>query len=98
MRSMRASLMSQCTFTFRPNRLDYALVTDMAFTLRDEELGKEQAEFPSTEKEIEVAKRELRFVHRSTVNKLHQTMEKLKHFLEFRGKSYSDAFVIGTSF
>ena len=62
----------------------------MAFALRDEELGKEQAEppateLPSTEKEIETAKRELRFVRRSTVNKLHQTMEKLKHFLEFRG-------------
>ena len=66
------------------------LVTDMAFALRDEELGKEQAELPatelpSTEKEIEAAKRELRFVRRSTVNKLHQTMEKLKRFLEFRG-------------
>ena len=46
---------------------------------------KEQAELPSTEKEIEVAKRELRFVRQSTVNKLHQTMEKLKHFVEFRG-------------
>ena len=66
------------------------LVTDMAFALRDEELGKEQAEppateLPSTEKEIEAAKKELRFVCRSTVNKLHQTMETLKHFLEFRG-------------
>ena len=62
----------------------------MAFALRDEELGKEQAEppateLPSTEKEIEAAKRELRFVCRSTVNKLHQTMETLKRFLEFRG-------------
>ena len=66
------------------------LVTDMAFALRDEELGKEQTELPATElplteKEIEAAKRELRFVRRSTVNKLHQTMEKLKRFLEFRG-------------
>ena len=59
----------------------------MASALLDEE---DQFELPatglpSTEKEIEAVKRELRFTRRSMVNKLHQTMEKLKRFVEFRG-------------
>ena len=63
------------------------LVTDMASALLDEE---DQFELPatglpSTEKEIEAVKRELRFIRRSMVNKLHQTMEKLKRFVAFRG-------------
>ena len=75
------------------------LVTDMASALLDEE---DQFELPttglpSTKKEIEAVKRKLRLIRRSTVNKLHQTIEKLKRFGVSR-KSYSNAFVIGAGF
>ena len=54
------------------------LVTDMASALLDEEdqFQLPATGLPSTEKEIEVVKRELRLIRRSMVNKLHQTMEK----------------------
>lgn len=77
-------LNSQITLSLllRARDLKLTTVTDMsACALRDEELGEEQVECSATE--IPATKKEI--VRRSTVNKLRQTMKKLKRFLEFRG-------------